>query len=92
MASSFPKETLGELLDYSLTWFKALGTDVINDSTWTVSDPSLTIDHTSFGPYITTIWLTGGVPNQSYLLINTATTAGGRRYVIPVSIIITTAT
>jgi len=81
MALNWPQETVGELLDYSINWAKALTTDTITASSWTISDPSLVEDHATFAPSATTIWLTGGTPNNTYTVTNTIMTAGGRTFV-----------
>lgn len=86
MALNWPQKKTGERLDYTLNWAKALGTDVVSTSTWTISDSGLTTDANAHTPTTTTIWLIGGTANQTYTVTNTMTTAGGRIFVQAVNI------
>jgi hypothetical protein len=80
MALSFPNKDPQEVLDYVLDWSKRLGGDVILTSTWAVDDAGLVIDSkpATFTPTDTTIWLSAGVLNTSYLLTNHIVTQGDR--------------
>jgi hypothetical protein len=79
MALSFPNKDPEEVLDYTLDWFKRLGTsDVITSSVWAVDGTGLIIDSDTFSTTQTTLWLSAGVLDASYLLTNHIVTEGGR--------------
>lgn len=66
-----------EVLDYAIDWKSRLAGDAIVSSTWIVPD-GLTQDQASVSGSRTTIWLSGGVVNQVYNVLNRITTVGGR--------------
>ncbi len=67
-----------ELLDYSLDWSAALGTETIVASGWSAS--GVTLSNETFTSTTTTFWVTGGVAGSGYEILNTVTTSGGRTY------------
>ena len=75
---SFPNKDPDEVLDYVLDWSLRLGSDSIITSSWVVDNPGLVINSNSYVPTNTTIWLSAGVVNVSYLLTNHVVTQGGR--------------
>lgn len=75
-------------LDWSFNWSSWLAGDTISGSLWEITSdkeavPTLTIGPTP--PSIdgtntkTFVWVQGGTPNVIYKLINTVTTAAGRK-------------
>lgn len=68
-------------LDYTRDWTDFLDGDTLATSTWLVpagltigtGDKAPTHDTTS-----ATVWLSGGTPGRSYVVINRITTAAGR--------------
>lgn len=67
-----------EVLDYSIDWTNALGTDTISSSTWSVQDGGLAVQSSSFSAKQTIVWLTSGVAGTTAVVKNTVTTTGGR--------------
>jgi hypothetical protein len=67
-----------ELLDYGVDWTKPLAGDLITGSAWAVPDGIVDAGNQSFDDTTTTIWLSGGTHGETYELINTINTAGGR--------------
>lgn len=55
------------------------GGDTLVASTWTVSDPGIVIDSTSFTTTTTTVILSGGIVGTEYLVVNHITTTQGRQ-------------
>lgn len=94
MALNWPQKIVGETLDYTVNWAAAIGTDTLDSSTWSIqgSDSNLTTPNSSYGPKSATIWLAGGTANNTYAVINTITTAGGRIWVQAVNIKVVNAT
>lgn len=86
MALNWPSKDPDEVLDYSLNWANALGTDTIQTSSWAISDSSLVENHSTNTSSLTVIWLEDGTLNQTYTVTNTITTAGGRTFQQSVSI------
>lgn len=80
MALNWPSKDPSEVLDYSLNWANALGTDTITTSSWAISDSSLVENHSTNTSTLTVIWLEDGTLNQSYVVTNTIETAGGRTF------------
>jgi hypothetical protein len=72
-----------EIKDYEIDWHDpandVLGDDTIATSTWT-ADSGLTISAQSNTTTTTTVWLSGGLTNNSYTATNVITTAGGRTF------------
>lgn len=67
-------------LDYGFDWSSSDWLDsgeVISASSWTVPS-GITKDAESFSDTLTTIWLTGGTVDTTYLLVNHITTDAGR--------------
>lgn len=64
-------------LDYSIDWTEWLSGDTIVSSIWT-ADTGITIVRSSNSQQITTVWLSGGTNNMSYIVTNRITTAAGR--------------
>lgn len=76
-----------EVKDFGLDWTDRLteGGDELASSEWsilsTVTVPPLVIqDGTQFTSQIATVWLTGGLAETDYELLNRVTTLGGRTY------------
>jgi hypothetical protein len=65
------------VLDYSIDWSRWLGGDEIETSDWTVPGPLTKITDTKTNTK-TTVWLSGGVANESYTVTIRITTTGGR--------------
>jgi hypothetical protein len=66
-----------ELKNYQILWGPRLGSDTIVSSTWSSSDPSLTMSNTGHTTNMTEVWLSTGTPNNIYVLTNTVMTAAG---------------
>jgi len=66
------------VLDYSIEWSKWLASDQITASAWLVSDPALEAAGEANTPTLTTIWLSGGIADESYTATNRITTSVGR--------------
>lgn len=64
-------------LDYSIDWSLFLDNDTISTSVWTVP-PGISQTAVASSITTTTIWLSGGMLNNTYLLSNRITTVGGR--------------
>ena len=76
-------KTPDETKDYSLDWSKDIGTDIIAasaNSVWAVSPVGVTISQSLLASSgtLTTVWVSGGVAGQVYLVKNTITTTSGR--------------
>ena len=72
-----------EVKDYSFNWAALLATDedTIATSVWEVVEGSgLTIDSDDSSDTTTSVWLSAGTVNTTYLIRNRITTAGGRTY------------
>ena len=75
-------------LDYEINWLDWLTSintitgetviDTIVSSTWVDVDTDLTVESDSFTDSTTTVWLTGGVIDKTYEVVNRITTAAGR--------------
>lgn len=72
------------VLDYIVDWSRwlTLGVggvlDTISTSTWTVSDPAITLSNQSSTAVTATTFVTGGVTGRAYTLTNHIVTTGGR--------------
>ena len=66
------------ILDYSIEWSKWLAGDQIATSEWSTTDPALEASGGSNTATRTTVWLSGGVVDESYTVTNQITTVGGR--------------
>lgn len=66
-----------EILDFTINWAAALGTDIISNSTWSVPSGITQTDATSDNT-TTTLWLSGGTAGNEYPCVNTIETAGTR--------------
>lgn len=77
MALEWPFKDPDEVLDYQLDWAERLDSDTITTSTWIVPD-GITKNSDGKSNTATTIWLSGGESNSSYLITNRIVTAGGR--------------
>ena len=77
MALEWPFKDPDEVLDYQLDWTERLDNDTISTSTWIVPD-GITKNSDGKSDTATTIWLSGGVLNSSYVLTNRIVTTGGR--------------
>ena len=80
-------KTPAELDDWQIDWTtRGLGTDTISTSTWSVpgasegstSDLNITSPAPTKTTTSTTVWLSGGIAGNSYLVTNTIVTSGGR--------------
>ncbi len=68
------------VLDYGLKLADWLKGDTLSASSWFVpSGITEALPAPSFTNTITTIWISGGTPGQFYDLINSITTAAGRK-------------
>jgi len=66
------------VLPYTRIWTDWLTDgDTIATSTWTASDPDITIDTSTNDDTTTTAWLSGGTAGETYLLTNRITTTNG---------------
>jgi len=88
MAKVWPFKDPNEVADYSINW---LGTaedpgrlfsigDTIASSVWTVDPVGITMDSIPFTTTTATVWLSGGVLDQTYVFTNRITTGGGRTF------------
>lgn len=66
-----------EYIDITVDWNLWLQGDTITSSNWDVPQ-ELTADAATHTDQTTTVWLSGGVLGEHYLLTNTITTAAGR--------------
>jgi len=67
------------VLDYSLDWTDLLtGGDIIVDSEWLVPNADINVDSSTFTNTTTTAWVSSGLVNIRYDLINHITTSFGR--------------
>lgn len=66
-----------DVLDFVINWADRLGTDTIASSVWTVPT-GLTAGATSNTTTTTTVWLSAGVLDDDYEVLNRITTTGGR--------------
>jgi hypothetical protein len=77
MPQEFIKDVSAEL-DYMIDWVDWLDVgESLSTSTWTVPD-GLIADSDSFTVSTTTVWLSGGVADTNYRVINTVVTDLGR--------------
>lgn len=78
MALTWPDKDPQETLDYRLNWrARIVPGDKIVSSTWSTVQGIISGINT-YTDYTTTLWLSGGTVNQTYLFTNTITTAAGR--------------
>lgn len=66
-------------LDYSHDWSELTIGDPLATSTWTCSDPALTITNQLVTGSTASAWFSGGVANTWYRIVNTVVTTAGRR-------------
>lgn len=79
MPSAMFHKDKDSVLDYSVDWVSLLdGGDSIVSSTWSVSSSELSVDSSSVTGTIATVWVSGGVVNTLYSIINHVITAFGR--------------
>lgn len=84
---AWPNKDPQETLDYKIDWNPRLAGDTIFNSTWVVPG-GLTVNSDTNDTTTTTIWLTGGTLDVSYLLTNTIVTTGARTMEQTVKILI----
>lgn len=90
MSYKWPSKSQSELLDYSFDWQRVLKSDeTIEESIWS-ADEGITISYDAIDGKITTVWIGGGQPGQTYQFTNTVTTTQGRTYERQASIRINT--
>jgi hypothetical protein len=77
---AWPAKDPDEILDYQLDWKKRLVNDVITESEWDVPE-GLTEQNRLSTSTTTTVWLTGGTDGETYSIVNTIKTEGGRTWV-----------
>ena len=65
------------VLDYEIDWSTWLGTDTINNSSWTTGT-GITIDSDTNTTTAAKVWLSGGTAGIRYTLTNSIVTAAGR--------------
>jgi hypothetical protein len=70
-----PTSTLDYLLDWSAV-LAQVGGDTITASTWTTTDPGLTIATSSHTTTTTTVWLSGGTPPLSSVVNHIISASG----------------
>ncbi|AMX93620.1 MULTISPECIES: hypothetical protein [Mesorhizobium] len=81
MALTWDPKDPDEVLDYVLDWTDRLAGDTITSSTWTIPVGSgLTLGTRSLTDTTTTVWLSAGVADVAYQLLNRIVTAGGRTH------------
>lgn len=68
----------GDVLDYSIDWFRWLAGDAILTSTWSVAPTGPTLSLGSNTTTTTTIWASGGTLGVLYTITCVITTAAGR--------------
>lgn len=79
MALVWPAKDPDEVLDYQLDWSAEMSDgDEIITSTWFIDSVDLVEQSSSNTATTTTIWLTGGVLDTSYALLNRVQTVAGR--------------
>ena len=67
------------LIDYTINWGDSwLGSDTISTSTWAITPSDLVEVTNTSDDDNATIWVSGGVVDTVYTLLNQITTAGGR--------------
>lgn len=66
-----------ELKNYQILWGPRLGSDTIVSSSWSSSDPSLTLTSPGYTANITEVWLSTGTQDSVYVLTNIVHTAAG---------------
>lgn len=76
ISAKYQKRKLSTL-DYQVNWATWLGSDTIVTSTWTV-ETGLTKDSISNTTTTATVWLSGGTVDETYEVVNTIVTTGGR--------------
>lgn len=82
---AWAKKDPNEKKDYGFNWAGTIDDpgiaygDPITASTWDVPSPLVKFSD-NFSNGATTIWLTGGVDGETYILTNHVTTSGGRNY------------
>lgn len=90
MSYKWPSKYSNELLDFSMDWVRVLAQgETIATSVWSW-DEGIEVSMDTFGPKVTTIWLTGGSPGRTYQFSNTVTTTEGRTYTRQASLRINT--
>jgi len=72
-----PDKDPNDVLDYNIDWSQFLGDDTISSSSWTVPAGIDKVTDSKTDT-VTTIWLSGGVAGQTYLITNRIITAGAR--------------
>ena len=79
MSSQVYKKNPTSVLDYTINWSEWLdGNDYITSSSWTGNSINITLNNDSFTTTTTTVWVSGGVTGEVYILENIITTALGR--------------
>lgn len=81
MPFTLPAKDPTSLKDYGFDWSLWLAGDTIQNSSWTqaqATGSALALSNPSFSATATKVWLSGGTEGQTYTLINTVTTFGGR--------------
>lgn len=70
--------------DYAINWGTLLtgdGESALSSSAWTSSSPpGCTVSSSTATSTVTTIWVTGGKPGQTYSFTNRITTPAGRTH------------
>lgn len=69
-----------EAYEYVIDWETVLSGDVIQSSTWATAPAGLVEGLDTFTPKTTTLWLSGGVDGEDYIVTNTIVTLGGRTF------------
>jgi len=78
MILNWPDKDPNETLDYRLNWrARIVAGDKILTSSWS-SPAGITKGANTFTDYTTTVWLSGGTADTTYIFTNTITTQGGR--------------
>lgn len=69
---------VGEVLDYGVDWSEFLPSgDVVVSSSWS-GDAGVTLSDMVFSSSLAVVWVSGGVVDYVYRVVNTVTSSGGR--------------
>jgi hypothetical protein len=74
----WPFKDPDEILDYQVLWSRRLDGDTIATSVFFVDTGTVVVDSYSNTTTVATVWLSGGTLNESCIVTNRITTAGGR--------------
>lgn len=76
---SWPNKDENEVLDYKVDWTARLGdSDTLISSVFIITPTGLVEDSSTFDSKTATIWLSSGINNENYNVLNRVETAQGR--------------